>query len=97
MGLFIIFYCLIVVGLIVLWLVYDDDKSIINKQQLIISELEKAEERVFASLTFNNQKLAEIAIADFDFYLELYKNVFGIDERYQYWLKKRDEIVTFSK
>jgi hypothetical protein len=97
MGLFIIFCCLIVVELIVLWLVYDDDKSIINKQQLIISELEKAEERVFASLTFNDQKLAEIAIADFDFYLELYKNVFGIDERYQYWLKKRDEIVTFSK
>ena len=98
MGVFIFcLFCLIVIGLVIYCQVMTY-KSVIAKRKLfVIGELAKAEERVYACLTFNDQELVKSAIVDFNFYLEFYKEKFGADEQYQYWLNKLNEIMTFSK
>ena len=72
--------------------------TIRNRQKLfIINELTRMEDKVYMTLESNDQKLIEITINEFKFYVNFYKKHFGIDDQYLYWLNKLNEIMAFSE
>ena len=89
--------CLIAIGFIIYSQIisYNTTK---NRQKLfIINELTRMEDKVYTTLEFNDQKLIEITINEFKFYVDFYKEHFGVDDQYLYWVNKLNEIMTFSK